>query len=311
MKAVINCEVQKICHQSDKATSLETTKGTVTLGDAKLVLAISTLPSTTLMLNSFSVGGRLRNIGERFTGHFVSYITARVPFDQSIMYNFLQHQTQDNLEMAALYVAGEHTESKHQFHVQLTAVAVTAPPPKEEFYDCMRHLLKAPSKEQLSSSGNHIVFVCATLGQLDHQNADNWYRCINDKATLQVVANQKDDTLWDFMDKTTFDILELATSGPANNIIEYWHEGQGWQLHRPPTKQIRADGLVHPASTMWIGDTDASPVNHDYQFHGIENVYLTGGALWPTGASWNPTCTMTAMAMNLADIVRSKTVSKL
>jgi choline dehydrogenase-like flavoprotein len=53
---------------------------------------------------------------------------------------------------------------------------------------------------------------------------------------------------------------------------------------------------------MWIGeDKETSPVNIDYKFRGIDNVYLTGGALWPTGASWNPTCTMTAMAMDLGD----------
>jgi choline dehydrogenase-like flavoprotein len=34
--------------------------------------------------------------------------------------------------------------------------------------------------------------------------------------------------------------------------------------------------LVHPASTMWIGDDSSSPVDQDYRFRGVENVYLTG-----------------------------------
>ena len=74
---------------------------------------------------------------------------------------------------------------------------------------------------------------------------------------------------------------------------------------------------------MWIGgDTEPppvnlpspvnldkpSPVNLDYRFCGVDNMYLTGGALWPTGASWNPTCAMTAMAMDLADRLSSKQV---
>ena len=57
---------------------------------------------------------------------------------------------------------------------------------------------------------------------------------------------------------------------------------------------------------MWIGKDEDSPVDLDYKFRGVENVYLTGGALWPTGASWNPTCTMTALAMHLGDRLGSQ-----
>lgn len=33
----------------------------------------------------------------------------------------------------------------------------------------------------------------------------------------------------------------------------------------------------------------------------VENVYITGASLWPTGGSWNPTLTMVALAQDLAD----------
>jgi choline dehydrogenase-like flavoprotein len=49
-----------------------------------------------------------------------------------------------------------------------------------------------------------------------------------------------------------------------------------WLKDRPPTSQIRRRVLVHPASTMWIGDDSSSPVDLDYRFRGVENVYLTG-----------------------------------
>ena len=48
-------------------------------------------------------------------------------------------------------------------------------------------------------------------------------------------------------------------------------------------------------------ESKSAPVDLDYNSGGVENVYLTGGALWPTGASWNPTCVMTCLAMNLVD----------
>ena len=302
MKAITNCLVKKIHHENGRATSLETSKGDFALGHAQLILAMSTLPSTTLMLNSFpsSSVNQLGSIGKRFTAHFVSDIRARIPF-KTEMY---ATQAQENLEMAAVYVAGENKESKHQFHIQLTAVAVTNEMPIDD-YDNMRLLIKTPSNEQLKSSKGHIVFVCASLGQLDHHNPDNWLRInedpdITSNTTLQVIANDKDNALWDTMDKSTFEILEHLT--PTGETIEYWDENTNdWQRHRPSAKQIRQEGVVHPASTMWLGEDSESPVNLDYQFRGVSNVYLTGGALWPTGGSWNPTCAMTAMAMDLAD----------
>ena len=69
---------------------------------------------------------------------------------------------------------------------------------------------------------------------------------------------------------------------------------------------IRVPGLVHEASAMWIGDDKEAPVGLDYRPKGVENVYITGGSLWPTGASWNPTPTMVAMATHLADTLETK-----
>ena len=42
------------------------------------------------------------------------------------------------------------------------------------------------------------------------------------------------------------------------------------------------------------------PVDLNYRLKGVENVYLTTAALdlWPTGGSWNPTCTVSGMAMH-------------
>lgn len=317
----MNCLVKKIHHENGSATILETNRGDFTLGKAKLILAMSTLPSTTIMLNSFSPS-QLGSIGKRFTAHFFSFVCARVPFGNTEMYSALEERTPGKPEMAAMYVAGENEESKHQFHNQLTAVTVRDE--NSGVYDTVRNLLKTPSDEQLISSSGHIVFMCASLGQLDHHNPKNRFRLNRDadvtcntavqatvnedvsivditcNATLQVTANEKDKALWDTMDRSAFEILERLT--PAKGAIEYWNsDTKSWQRERPSTKQIRLKSVVHPASTMWIGRESSSPVNLDYQFRGVDNVYLTGGALWPTGASWNPTCTMTALAMDLAD----------
>ena len=218
------------------------------------------------------------------------------------MYTSLK-EAQGELEMAAMYIAGENKSNHHQFHIQLTAVAVEGD--EESRYDTMRCLLKTPSHDILKTSNDHIVFVCAALGQLDHENPENWVRRgdnedVTCNATIQVTANEKDNTLWDIMDQSIFEVLKSLT--PDEETLEYWDsETKKWKKDHPSSKQLRSGGLVHPASTMWIGNTESDPVNLEYRFRGVENVYLTGGALWPTAASWNPTCGMTAMAMDLAD----------
>lgn len=316
---VQNCIVTKIRHENGKATILETSAGNVKLGNAKLILAMSTLPSTTLMLNSFqgslSSFQHLQGIGKRFTGHFMTNIRARVPLDRSIFNGMNASFEGRKPEMAAIYVVGENKESKHQFHIQITAIAVTDGM-DPDVYNKMRVLLKTPSDEQLRACTNHVVFICASLGQLDHENEYNKFE-LNDRdditrnATLHLATNETDRALWDTMDEATYEVLNCLTH-PSDKKMEFWNrEAEKWQAKRLPEEKIRMTALVHPASTMPIGADDGAdnyecPVNLDYRFRGVDNVYLTGGALWPTGAAWNPTCAMTALAMHLADKLTSK-----
>ena len=204
LHTVINCLMKKIHHNKGKATVLETSKGDFFLGNAKLVLAMGTLPPTTLLLNSFSKSAfpHLNHVGEWFSSHFISAIVALVPHDC-----FTGRKKFSDLELGAVYVTGVDKESNHQFHIQISAV--TDESPMENIFDTIRHLLDvvaAPSLEQLLISKEHIVFVCACLGQLDHHNSQNWFRLnngtdITNNVTLQVIANAIDNTLWNTMDE--------------------------------------------------------------------------------------------------------------
>jgi choline dehydrogenase-like flavoprotein len=155
-----------------------------------------------------------------------------------------------------------------------------------------------------------VVFVCAALGELAADNPDSWFRANPDdpdpttNSLLRVKVGEKDLATWDVMDETTFQMLEevLSPNGPGQ--LEYWHgtpdEGT-WSTRRPDAAARRVDALVHESSTLHIGETDDAPVDLDYKLRGTHNVYVTGGGLWPQGGSWNPTMTMVALAMDLAD----------
>lgn len=302
LRIVCDCVVERILQQCGAATGLDTSRGTVNIGSAKLVLAMSALPPTTLLLNSFP---ELRNAGRRFTAHFITAVTARIPrrhfgFDAELA----------PMELAALYLAGADPRTGKQFHVQLSVLADTSP--DEHARRAARYMpdvVATASPQQLRTSQEHLVFVCAVLGELDHRNTDNWMRKNDDddpttNMTLQVLANETDAATWDTMDQATFEMLS-ALSPEGTDAVEYWHgtvESGTWSAERPSIEERRVSGLVHEGSTLWIDpNPDNGVVGEDYRPHGVSNVYVTGGGLWPRSGSWNPTLTMVALAQDLAD----------
>ncbi|GAB1539746.1 hypothetical protein NUACC21_24130 [Scytonema sp. NUACC21] len=303
LKIMTNCTVSKILQQGGKATALETTQGVVNIGDSKVILAMGTLPPTTLILNSFP---QVKNAGERFTAHFISAIVARVPRED---YDF--HTEIAELELGAIYMAGVDKTTQGQYHIQLTVLSDKNP--EENAETAARHMpdvVATATPEQMCTSKDYVLFVCAVLGELDYRNKNNWFRKTDDgdpttNVMLQVIENANDFSVWNTMDEAAFQALERVFSPKGESRVEYWHsesDGSGnWSPSRPPLEQIRVPGLVHEGSTMWIGDDDDAVVGLDYRPKGVENVYITGASLWPTGASWNPTMTMVGLAQHLAD----------
>ncbi|MEA5455966.1 GMC oxidoreductase [Sinomonas sp. JGH33] len=301
LSIVTECVVERIHSQGGAATALETSRGVVALGDAQLILAMGTLPPTTLVLNSFP---ETPGAGSTFSAHFITSVVARVP-----RADFPFGEGLGSLEVAAIYLAGESSAGM-QYHVQLSVLADREPvinAQKAERY--APDVVATASAAQLRGSEDYLVFVCAVLGELDEANSENWLKpdggadptC---NVTLQVLANGTDAQTWDTMDEATFQMMERVFSPAGAGRVEYWHgspDDGSWSSERPGIPERRVPGLVHEGSTLAIGETNEFPVDTGYRLRGTENVYVTGGCLWPTGGSWNPTMTMTALAQDLAD----------
>lgn len=296
-----NCRVTGITRGGTRATALTTTRGSVAIADANLILALGALPATELVLRSFP---SIPNVGSRYTAHSVSTVVARIP-RRCLEFACLLA----DLELGALYVAGVEEGSGGQFHLQVTAIADADPAahaPVAHRY--MPDLVATASPAQLAGSCAHVVLVCAVVGELDHHNRDNWVRMSETTANmrLQIVANEIDRSVWDAMDQATFSLLEQVLSPTGASDVEYWHGDDvtgTWHPTRPPADEVRSTAVMHDSSTLWIGgesDPDAV-VGLDYRLRGLENAYVTGAALWPTAGSWNPTLTMVALAQHLAD----------
>ena len=314
LKIRTGCTVKKVLHDGGKATALETNLGCLPLGNAHLILAMGTLPPTTLMLNSFPKADfpQLTNIGERFTAHFITGIVARVP--RTI---FFHNKDFGDLEMAAFYIPGVDKNSKHQFHIQLVAISDTDPVNNaKDTFQFFPDIAAFPSPQQLSTSTEHVIIAGAALGQMDHHNRENWFRLsdrddVTTNGMLQCVTNETDNELWDTMDNAVFQVIEQEIGASGAKDVEYWHPmgaSGSWEATRPTKDMIRVPATVHEASTMWIGGEQdkAAPVGLDYRPKGVDNIYITGGSLYPTGASWNPTGAMVAMAMHLGDLLEPK-----
>jgi len=302
LKILANCTVNQIIQQDGVATALDTSRGVVNVGNAKLVLAMGTLPPTTLLLNSFP---QVKKAGERFTAHFITSVVARIPRRD---YDFAEKLSE--LELAAIYMAGINDKSGMQYHVQLSVLSDKCPAKNaQKAARYMPDVVATASIAQLTSSEDYLVFVCAVLGEMDFKNSENFLR-LNGQSdrttnvTLQALANETDLQTWDTMDEGTFQMLEKALSPKGENQVEYWHGNADkgiWLKERPLEVQRRVGGLVHEGSSLWIGKGEDAVVGLDYRPNGVENVYVTGGALWPSSGSWNPTMTMVALAQDLAD----------
>lgn len=300
-----NCIVKKILSQGSIATALDTSRGICPIGNAKLVLAMGSLPPATLIQNSFP---SLPNIGERLSSHMISAVTARVPK------NVLDDDNNfGSLEVGAMYIPGvAKGDYKNQFHIQLSTLYDEDP--EGNYARALRHMpdvLSTASTEQLQTSRGHVILVCAALGELDYRSKDSSFsKNSSDPDTttnsiLRQVSNSEADlTTWDAMDKATFATLEQLVGCENKGKLEYWKEGTGWTHDPPSSKNMRVDCTVHESSTLYFGDKSdhEAPVNaSNYKLRGVDNIYITGGGLWPQGGSWNPTMTMVALSLDLAD----------
>ena len=299
------CVVERLVSDgAGRVTAIDTSRGALPVGEANVILAMGAITPAPLLLNSFPA--QMGMAGRRLTAHFLTHIAARVPRSAFA-------ELPDRLQIAAMYLAGLDSRDR-QYHVQITAVA--APDPENDAVDAARECpdyAAAATPEQLASSADHVVFVCATLGELAEENPENWVHPNGDadpttNVTLQVVPNSDDMELWDLMDEATLQtIATMAGSGQAGSV-EFWHDdpqgppGSGTWSAQPPTEaERRIPGLVHEAGPVWMGEPGESVVGADFRPHGIENVYVTGAGLFPTSGSWNPTLTMCGLAQHLAD----------
>ncbi|KAF5855028.1 hypothetical protein ETB97_010270 [Aspergillus alliaceus] len=273
LEVMLNCTVNKMNLDSDGTVRfVDTNRGLLSWVDdkTKIILCGGAIPNATLLLNSFERARK--TVGRRLTGHFLTHIVARCPIKNVPGFN-----ASDKLEIGASYLAGKDVKTKRQYHSQITAIY--SPNPKNDADDAARECpdyAAAATYAQLKGSENHVVFVCATLGEFTENNEHNFVK-LNDtqdpscNVTLQFTLNDEDKSLWDTMDLATYQAIRSMTNGKS---IEYWDEKAGkWSTRKPHVNTIRVNGVVHEASTAFVGDEkDGGSLDEWYRPYGANNV---------------------------------------
>lgn len=320
------CVVEEILNENNQAYGLLTSRGTIALNNAELILATGAMPPATLIQKSFNH----ESVGKHFTAHTISAITARVKKDK------LSELTENgNLQMGAIYLPF-FAENGQQFHIQLSIIHDPNPNKNQEL--AMRYMpdvVSTASPEQLKDSENYVILVCAILGELDIHNEEASFNANKDSdsttgSLLRCNPSLKDKKTWDDMGKTTYDILDYLFDDP-----EYWYSDlnyyqechvsgtdflpgryeiqNSWVKKEERTRYPHVPAMVHEGSTLPIENNNVdrdnkkieAVVNLDYQLINqgkpVSNLFITGASLWAQSGAWNPTLTMTAMALQLAD----------
>jgi choline dehydrogenase-like flavoprotein len=94
---------------------------------------------------------------------------------------------------------------------------------------------------------------------------------------------------------------ELGRTGIGRLQIQPWLQeaSGGWS--------DELSGGYHPMGTTRMADDPRrGVVDRDGRVHGIANLYVAGSSVFPTGGSANPTLTIVALALRLAEHLRAE-----
>lgn len=333
---VPNCHVTGLTTQpsngKQKVTQVRTNLGTVQLAEGgNVVIALATMESTRLALNSFQGIPHYGLMGRNLMAHLRSNVDIRVPREAI---NGLDPALQE-LQTSALFLKGRKTIAGRvrYFHLQITASGLGKLGANSE----AELWQKVPDIDGFEPFRNvtdtHVVITIRGIGEMEPFDPDNPNAQTNlvrpdpdpdefgvPRALVELQATANDVALWTAMDKASDDVAKLfagglpfevftpqgtKTVGPGDDLSQIlFFAPKG---HPDPTKRGRRDGLGtthHETGTLWMGtDPARSVTNPDARFHGVENAYVVGPAAFPGVGSPNPMLTGIALGRRLGDLL--------
>jgi choline dehydrogenase-like flavoprotein len=314
LMVVPHCHVNRLQVHGDRVVGVDTNQGFVSVPDnGKVVLAMGTIESTRLALNSFALLPGAERIGRNLMVHVRSNLTIRVP---RVALPDLA-QAPPHLHAAALFCKCRHEfadGSSGYFHMQITAAGLGALGTDSEA-ELFKKVLDIDTLHRFkTASDTHVVITIRSVGEMRPQNPGSFVRLDPEldefgvrRAFVQLRTCDKDDELWQAMDAAADDAALVLAGGGAYEV----QTPDGFVAIGPGQRASdagdagRREGLGtthHEAGTLWMGgDADTSVTDAAARFHGVANAYALGPALQPTVGSPNPMLTSIALGRRLAD----------
>ncbi|HEX8068824.1 MAG TPA: family 16 glycoside hydrolase [Pyrinomonadaceae bacterium] len=303
------------------AAQTQKTRVNIPVGDnAKVIIALGTIESTRLALLSFQGISNYDRIGKNMLAHLRSNLTIRIP--RAALSGLDPHVKA--LQASALFVKGRHKHNGQYsfFHQQITAAGLDRPSTDSE----AELFKKIPDIDTFDpmrrASDDRIVITIRGIGETEPHNPNSSITLTGEtdevgvrRAFVKIVPSDKDNVLWEAMDKMADEIAHVFANGhdfevllsddktfvkvtPADDlkaVLPYKFKGDGG----------RRDGMGtthHEAGPLCMGDDpNTSVTNSDGRFHFVSNAYTIGPALFPTVGSPNPMLTGVALARRMGD----------
>lgn len=300
---VPRCHVRQLLHDGTRVTAVRSSQGDIGLPDGgAVVLALGTIESTRLALNSFDGLPGTAAVGRGLMAHLRSNLTIRVPrtslpVDAAV----------NELAAGALLLKGRHKASDGRtrfFHLQITAAGL-GPQGNNSEAEMWRKIPDIDTYDRLATaSDSHVVITLRGIGETDPDVATNLVRLDPEpdeygdrRAYVDLGTTPVLGELWDAMGATAEDAALAFAGGGGYDVLTT----TGWQALGvgtragtvlPPAR--RHDGLGtthHEAGTLRMGTDPATSADAAARLHAVDNAYVVGPALFPRVGSPNPMLT--------------------
>jgi choline dehydrogenase-like flavoprotein len=284
---VVNCEAIDLKRNKSGVSHINTTQGSIEVKKAKVILGLGVIEAISLTKPAFPDN---KLLGRNFIGHFRSQVLVRVPKKAAGVDN-------DLLQVAALYLSGMTMDTEYHTHI-----SCIYNPQGEAQQDDLYRVIPDPTNLNLYMDNEYVYFLLQSMTEIKGERTDkssNYITVNKGETKIHFSLDKSELKLWDEIDKV---ILQIANVMADGNKIEYLQsDNKSWSSKVPPVSFMRDYNLIHEAGVMWMGSSAENSVTDSWgKMHETNNLFVLGGALFPTCGSWNPTYTGMAMAYRLA-----------
>ncbi len=315
LMVVPNVHVTRLVTNGDRVVEVQTGGGNVRVPENGIVvLALGTVESARLAMNSFGGLPNAREMGRNLMAHLRSNLTIRVPRAALEAAGALPNE----MGASALFVKGRSTLSGNttgHFHLQITAAGLGSAGSDSE----AELFKKIPDIDGFDAfrgvTDSHVVVTIRGIGEMQPNN-DRSHVSLDaesdeygvQRAFVSIEPNASDTALWEVMDRAADDVATVFAGGGAFEV----RVGNSWAQVAAGKRAIevlpfaaRHDSLGsthHETGALRIGlDPRTSVTNESGRFHSVQNAYVVGPAAFPTIGSPNPMLTGIALTRRLAN----------